>query len=202
MMLVGIDLQRISLGALVIALGLLVDDAMITIEAMVTRLERGDEKEQAATFAYASTGFPRLTGTLVTIAGFVPIGFAASAAGEYTFSIFAVVAIALIASWFVAARVRADARRLDSEEAGMAHPEKPGPIMRVFRSFLALAMRARWVTVVATLAVFARRSTACASFRNSSFRRLTGRSSSSICSCRKTRPSTRRRTSRPDWTSC
>src|SRR6185369_3682197 len=98
----GIDLQRISLGALIIALGLLVDDAMITIEAMVTRLERGDDKEKAATFAYTSTAFPMLSGTLVTVAGFVPIGFAHSAAGEYTFSIFAVVAIALLASWVVA----------------------------------------------------------------------------------------------------
>ena len=68
----GIDLQRISLGALIIALGLLVDDAMITVETMVTRLERGDDKEQAATFAYTSTAFPMLTGTLVTVAGFVP----------------------------------------------------------------------------------------------------------------------------------
>ena len=98
----GIDLQRISLGALIIALGLLVDDAMITVETMVTRLEHGDDKEHAATFAYTSTAFPMLTGTLVTVAGFVPIGFARSAAGEYTFSIFAVVAIALIASWIVA----------------------------------------------------------------------------------------------------
>ena len=98
----GIDLQRISLGALIIALGLLVDDAMITVETMVTRLEHGDDKEQAATFAYTSTAFPMLTGTLVTVAGFVPIGFARSAAGEYTFSIFAVVAIALIVSWVVA----------------------------------------------------------------------------------------------------
>ena len=98
----GIDLQRISLGALIIALGLLVDDAMITVETMVTRLEHGDDKEQAATFAYTSTAFPMLTGTLVTVAGFVPIGFAHSAAGEYTFSIFAVVAIALLASWVVA----------------------------------------------------------------------------------------------------
>ncbi|MGZ9035229.1 MAG: efflux RND transporter permease subunit, partial [Rhodospirillales bacterium] len=88
----GIDLQRISLGALIIALGLLVDDAMITVETMVTRLEHGDDKEHAATFAYTSTAFPMLTGTLVTVAGFVPIGFARSAAGEYTFSIFAVVA--------------------------------------------------------------------------------------------------------------
>jgi multidrug efflux pump subunit AcrB len=98
----GIDLQRISLGALIIALGLLVDDAMITVETMVTRLEHGDDKPKAATFAYTSTAFPMLTGTLVTVAGFVPIGFARSAAGEYTFSIFAVVAIALIASWLVA----------------------------------------------------------------------------------------------------
>ena len=98
----GIDLQRISLGALIIALGLLVDDAMITVETMVTRLEHGDDKEHAATFAYTSTAFPMLTGTLVTVAGFVPIGFARSGAGEYTFSIFAVVAIALLASWVVA----------------------------------------------------------------------------------------------------
>lgn len=98
----GIDLQRISLGALIIALGLLVDDAMITVETMVHRLEQGDSKERAATFAYTSTAFPMLSGTLVTVAGFVPIGFARSMAGEYTFSIFAVVAIALVASWFVA----------------------------------------------------------------------------------------------------
>ena len=97
----GIDLQRISLGALIIALGLLVDDAMITIESMVFRLERGDNKEQAAVFAYASTAYPRLTGTLVTIAGFLPVGFARSDAGEYTFSLFAVVALALLASWVV-----------------------------------------------------------------------------------------------------
>ena len=97
----GIDLQRISLGALIIALGLLVDDAMITIESMVSRLERGDTKEQAAVFAYSSTAMPRLTGTLVTIAGFLPVGFARSDAGEYTFSLFAVVALSLLASWAV-----------------------------------------------------------------------------------------------------
>jgi multidrug efflux pump subunit AcrB len=91
----GIDLQRISLGALIIALGLLVDDAMIAVEMMVMRLEHGDDKEHAASFAWTSVAFPMLTGTLVTVAGFVPIGFARSAAGEYTFSIFAVVAIAL-----------------------------------------------------------------------------------------------------------
>ena len=96
MQFVSIDLQRISLGALIIALTLLVDDAMSTIDAMTMRLAQGDEKEQAATFAYRTLAFPMLTGSLVTMAGFVPIGFARSAAGEYTFSIFAVVSIAVL----------------------------------------------------------------------------------------------------------
>ena len=151
----GIDLQRISLGALIIALGLLVDDAMITIELMVTRLERGDEKEQAAKFAYSSTAFPRLAGTLVTIAAFVPIGFAHSAAGEYTFSIFAVVAIALIGSWCVAALFTPMLGVWVLKKPKTAHAEEPGPLMRAFRGFLALAMRARWITIAATLALFA-----------------------------------------------
>lgn len=151
----GIDLQRISLGALIIALGLLVDDAMITIEAMVTRLERGDEKEQAGIFAYASTALPRLTGTLVTVAGFVPIGFARSAAGEYTFSIFAVVAIALIVSWGVAALFAPLLGVWILKKPSAVHSEEPGPIMRTFRRFLTLAMRARWATVLLTLALFA-----------------------------------------------
>ncbi len=98
----GISLQRISLGALIIALGLLVDDAMIAVEMMITKMEEGYDKIKAATFAYTSTAFPMLTGTLVTIAGFVPVGFAQSGAGEYCFSLFAVVGIALIVSWVVA----------------------------------------------------------------------------------------------------
>jgi multidrug efflux pump subunit AcrB len=154
MMVSGIGFQRISLGAIIIALGLLVDDAMITIEAMVTQLERGDEKEQAATFAYASTAFPRLTGTLVTVAGFVPIGFARSAAGEYTFSIFAVVAIALIASWIVAAVFAPLIGVWILRKPKVVHSGEPGPIMRHFRRFLVLAMRARWVTLVVTLCLF------------------------------------------------
>src|SRR5262245_63045275 len=98
----GIILQRISLGALIIALGLLVDDAMISVEMMVARRESGDSLERAATFAYTSTAFPMLTGTLVTVAGFVPIGLNASSAGEYTFTLFAVIAVALLISWVVA----------------------------------------------------------------------------------------------------
>ena len=97
-----IDLQRVSLGALIISLGLLVDDAMIAVEMMVVRLDRGWHSLKAASYAYTSTAFPMLTGTLVTAAGFMPVGLAKSGAGEYTFSIFAVVTIALIASWFVA----------------------------------------------------------------------------------------------------
>ena len=102
MNIVNIDLHRISLGALIIALGLLVDDAMTTVDAMLRRLEAGDDANKAAKFAYANLAAPMLIGTLVTIAGFVPIGFAQSGAGEYTFSIFAVVAIALLVSWIVA----------------------------------------------------------------------------------------------------
>ena len=102
MMYFGISLQRISLGALIIALGLLVDDAMIAVEMMISKLEEGADKVTAATYAYTSTAFPMLTGTLVTIAGFVPVGFAQSGAGEYCFTLFAVVAIALVVSWIVA----------------------------------------------------------------------------------------------------
>lgn len=98
----GIDLQRISLGALIIALGLLVDDAIIAVEMMVVKMEQGWDRFRAATFAYTSTAFPMLTGTLITAAGFTPVGFAKSSAGEYTFSIFAVVTIALLVSWVVA----------------------------------------------------------------------------------------------------
>jgi multidrug efflux pump subunit AcrB len=98
----GIELQRISLGALIIALGLLVDDAMIVVELMERKLEEGLHKVDAASFAYSSTAFPMLTGTLITTAGFIPVGFAASTAGEYVRSLFYVVGIALVVSWFVA----------------------------------------------------------------------------------------------------
>jgi multidrug efflux pump len=102
MKLFGIDLHRISLGALIVALGLLVDDAIIVMEMIDRKLELGWDRLKAATFAYTSTALPMLTGTLVTVAGFLPIGLAQSSAGEYTFGLFAVVAIALIASWLVA----------------------------------------------------------------------------------------------------
>ena len=98
----GINLHKISLGALIIALGLLVDDAIIAVEMMVRKMEEGMDRLDAATFAYRSTAFPMLTGTLITVAGFLPIAMAKSSAGEYTFSIFAVTAIALVLSWIAA----------------------------------------------------------------------------------------------------
>jgi multidrug efflux pump len=148
----GIDLQRVSLGALIIALGLLFDDAMITVEMMVTQLEVGTEKAKAATFAYTSTAFPMLTGTLVTVAGFVPIGFAKSAAGEYTFSVFAVVALALILSWIVAVLFAPliGVTILPDKMKHTAEAE-PGWIIRGFRRALTGAMRAKWVTIGLTL---------------------------------------------------
>jgi multidrug efflux pump subunit AcrB len=102
MFLLGIDLQRISLGALIIALGLLVDDAMIAVEMMQRKLEEGFDRLAAATFAYRSTAFPMLTGTLITAAGFIPVGFAQSQAGEYVSTLFWVTGIALVISWFTA----------------------------------------------------------------------------------------------------
>ncbi|MBR0717900.1 efflux RND transporter permease subunit [Bradyrhizobium liaoningense] len=98
----SLDLHRITLGALIIALGLLVDDAIIAVEMMVVKMEQGWDRMRAASFAWESTAFPMLTGTLVTAAGFLPIGFANSAVGEYAGGIFWIVAISLVASWFVA----------------------------------------------------------------------------------------------------
>src|SRR5579864_6474587 len=98
----SLDPHRITLGALIIALGLLVDDAIIAVEMMVVKMEQGWDRIRAASFAWESTAFPMLTGTLVTAAGFLPIGFANSAVGEYAGGIFWIVAIALVASWFVA----------------------------------------------------------------------------------------------------
>ena len=98
----GIDLHRITLGALIIALGLLVDDAIIAIEMMVVKMEQGFDRARAATYAWTSTAFPMLTGTLVTAAGFLPVGFAKSSSGEYAGGIFWIVTLALVASWFVA----------------------------------------------------------------------------------------------------
>jgi len=150
----NIDLHRISLGALIIALTLLVDDAMTTVDAMIRRLAAGDTKDQAATFAYRTLAAPMLIGTLVTIASFVPIGFAQSSAGEYTFSIFSVVGISLIVSWLVAvifAPLLGKAiLQAPKEEAN----PKPSKLLGAYGAFLQGAIRAKWLTIGLTLAAF------------------------------------------------
>lgn len=151
----GITMQRISLGALIIALGLLVDDAMITVEMMVTRLEAGDSKEEAATFAYTSTAFPMLTGTLVTVAGFVPIGLNASSAGEYTFTLFAVIAVAMLVSWVVAVLFAPVIGVHILSKNVKPHSDEPGRIGKAFNSALLGCMRHRWLTIIGTILLFA-----------------------------------------------
>lgn len=148
MQVMGVTLQRISLGALIIALGLLVDDAMITVEMMVARLELGDSLKRAATFAYTSTAFPMLFGTLVTIAGFLPIGFNGSSAGEYTYSLFVVLAAALSVSWVVAVLFAPLLGVTMLPKSMKRHEEKrEGLFTRVFLVVLRGAMRLRWITV-------------------------------------------------------
>lgn len=147
MTIADIGLQRISLGALIIALGLLVDDAMITVEAMVSRLEAGDTRWQAATYAFETTAFPMLTGTLVMIAGFIPVGFAASSAGEYCYSLFAVVLISLLSSWVVAILFSPlMGTWLLSDKHKVKHSE-PGRVKRFYRRILHLALRNRLITL-------------------------------------------------------
>jgi multidrug efflux pump subunit AcrB len=151
----SIDLHRISLGALIIALGMLVDDAMTTVDAMLRRLGAGDSPDEAATFAYRTLAAPMLIGTLVTIASFVPIGFAQSSAGEYTFSIFSVVAISLIVSWLVAVLfaplIGKALLKAPKEQQAEA---KPGKLLLLYGRFVEGAIRMKWLTIGLTLAAF------------------------------------------------
>ncbi len=153
---VGISLQRISLGALIIALGLLVDDAMIAVEMMVARLEAGDTLRKAATYVYTSTAFPMLTGTLVTVTGFVPIGLNNSSAGEYTFTLFVVIAVSLLVSWIVAV-LFAPLLGVTILPASMkqTHHGQPGRFASLFRTVLLGSVRHHWLTIIATVLLFA-----------------------------------------------
>lgn len=155
MLLLNISLQRISLGALIIALGLLVDDAMIAVEMMITKIEEGFDKATAAGFAYTSTAFPMLTGTLVTIAGFIPIGFAKSGAGEYTFTMFVVIAIALSISWIVAVLFTPLTGVLILPGRMKGHGgEHRSWLMRLFRPALTWTLRFRYATIAFTAVLF------------------------------------------------
>jgi multidrug efflux pump len=162
----GIGLHKISLGALVLALGLLVDDAIIAVEMMAIKMEQGYDRMKAASFAWTSTAFPMLTGTLITAAGFLPIATAQSSTGEYTRSIFQVVTIALIASWIAAvvfvpylgARLLPDLAKFHAAKYGAgAHAPDPygTPFYRRVRGLVGWCVRRRKTVIVLTVVLFA-----------------------------------------------
>ena len=161
----GIGLHKISLGSLIIALGLLVDDAIIAVEMMVRKMEEGYDKVRAATFAYEITAMPMLTGTLITAVGFLPIGLARSVTGEYTFAIFAVTVIALVLSWLVSVyfvpylgtlllKVPPHVQAAGAE-GGSPHEMFDSPFYNSFRKAVNWCVQYRWITIGATLLIFA-----------------------------------------------
>ena len=154
----GIGLHKISLGSLIIALGLLVDDAIIAVEMMVRKMEEGFDKVRAATFAYDVTAMPMLTGTLITAAGFLPIGMAKSTVGEYTFAIFAVTVMALLLSWWVSVFFvpYLGTLLLKQPRSTSAHGHEElfdSPFYGWFRRTVNACVRYRWSTIVVTLAL-------------------------------------------------
>ena len=154
----GVGLHKISLGSLIIALGLLVDDAIIAVEMMVRKMEEGYDKKRAATFAYEVTSMPMLTGTLITAAGFLPIGIAKSVTGEYTFAIFAVTSAALVISWFVSVYfvpyLGAWLLHTRPKVEGEAHELFDTPFYNRFRRLVNACVRHRWITLALTVALF------------------------------------------------
>ena len=158
----GIGLHKISLGSLIIALGLLVDDAIIAVEMMVRKMEEGYDKVRAATFAYEVTAMPMLTGTLITAVGFLPIGLAKSTTGEYTFAIFAVTVLALILSWFVSVyfvpylgTLILKEHKHHAGEASVHNEHFDTPFYNIFRKTVNWCVQHRWLTIGATILVFA-----------------------------------------------
>ena len=159
----GIGLHKISLGALVLALGLLVDDAIIAVEMMAIKMEQGYDRLKAASFAWTSTAFPMLTGTLITAAGFLPIAMAQSSTGEYTRSIFQVVTIALLASWIAAvvfvpylgALLLPDLAKIHGAKHGSATPDPYGtPFYQRVRRLVEWCVRRRKTVIVLTVLLF------------------------------------------------
>ena len=155
----GIGLHKVSLGSLIIALGLLVDDAIIAVEMMVRKMEEGYDKTRAATFAYDVTAKPMLTGTLITAAGFLPIGLAKSQTGEYTYAIFAVTVIALVLSWIVSVYFVPYLGTLllkikPHDPDAPPHELFDTPFYNAFRRSVNWCVAHRWLTIAATLAIF------------------------------------------------
>lgn len=155
----GIGLHKVSLGSLIIALGLLVDDAIIAVEMMVRKMEEGYDKVRAATFAYDVTAKPMLTGTLITAAGFLPIGIAKSVTGEYTFAIFAVTVIALVLSWLVSVYFVPYLGTLllkvkPHDPDAPPHELFDSAFYTQFRRVVGWCVDHRWLTIIATVAIF------------------------------------------------
>ncbi|QRM54393.1 efflux RND transporter permease subunit [Sinorhizobium sp. BG8] len=150
----GIALQRVSLGALIIALTLMIDDTMVTVETMMAKLEQGYERVKAAAHAYTSTAFPMLAGTLVTIAGFIPVGFASSSSGEYARSLFLVIGFALIVSWLVAVLLTPVVGLAVLKSGTGGGTKQDGALIRGFKNFLRTCMHMRLVVILATAGVF------------------------------------------------
>ena len=155
----GIGLHKISLGSLIIALGLLVDDAIIAVEMMVRKMEEGYDKVRAATFAYEITAMPMLTGTLITAVGFLPIGIAKSVTGEYTFAIFAVTVIALVLSWLVSVYfvpyLGVLLLKAKPQHGAEQHESFDTPFYNTFRRAVNWCVKHRWLTIGATVLIFA-----------------------------------------------
>ena len=159
-----IGLHKVSLGSLIIALGLLVDDAIIAVEMMVRKMEEGHDKLRSATFAYEITAIPMLTGTLITAAGFLPIGMAKSMTGEYTFAIFAVTVIALVLSWLASVYfvpylgmlfLKERVRQVGEGFAPNPHEVFDTPFYNRFRRWVYACVEHRWLTIGATVLIFA-----------------------------------------------
>ena len=192
MKLAGIDLHRISLGAMIIALGLLVDNSIIAVETMKVKLDQGWDRLSAGGFAWRSTAMPMLTGTLVTVAGYLPVGLANSSTGEYTSAIFWVVGLALILSWLVAilfvpvlgSRLMRPALRPDGTPADVYNT----PAYRRFRRLTAWCVRCRWTVIGATVALFVLSIAGFALVPQQFFPPRPGWSWSSICACPKAAP--------------
>ncbi len=154
----GLNLDRITLGSLIIALGLLVDDAIIAVETMIVKMEQGWSRIRAAAFAWDSTAFPMLTGTLVTAVGFLPVGIARSTAGEYAGNIFWIVGLALVVSWVVAVfftpYIGVKLLPDFSKHAHAAHDLYDTRLYRALRRAVGWSVRFRWVVIALTLGAF------------------------------------------------
>ena len=185
MLAMGWNLERVSLGSLIIALGLLVDDGIIAVEMMVVKMEEGWDRVKAAAYSYAATAMPRLTGALITVAAFMPIGFSQSTTGEYAGGIFWIVGTAVLFSWVVSGLITPylAVNMLPKDFGKHHHGGDPydTPFYRKLRRWIDLAIERRWWVIGVTVAALALAIFASGSCRSSSSPTVRGPNSSSSC---------------------